>query len=132
MVFSQERPLLGTVPSGVSLVSMSASSGAGVGIQEYVDGDFVRRFHACAAASDAIWYQGWLACRTDGDVVRGSSTMRTTWRAGWIPEPFGVDPDVSLPQLVHCYRSEPLCHVPRQQARTGGHRAWKRAGSSSR
>jgi hypothetical protein len=31
-----------------------------------------------------------------GSVVRGSSTMRTTWRTGWMTEPFGVDPDVSL------------------------------------
>lgn len=67
MVVSQERPRWGTAPSSESLVSVSASPGAGVGVQEYVDDDFVRRFHACATASDAIWYQGWLACGTDGE-----------------------------------------------------------------
>ncbi|MGH3999520.1 MAG: hypothetical protein ACRDTJ_18920 [Pseudonocardiaceae bacterium] len=32
-----------------------------------INDDFVHRFQACSAASDAIWHDGWLACRTDGE-----------------------------------------------------------------
>jgi hypothetical protein len=54
--------------SGVSRVMINASSGAGVVVLETViNDDFVRRFQACSAASDAIWHDGWLACRTDGE-----------------------------------------------------------------
>jgi hypothetical protein len=67
MVVSQDRARWATGPSGVSLVSVGASPGAGVVVQEYIGDDFVCRFQACAAASDAIWHQGWLACRTDGE-----------------------------------------------------------------
>jgi hypothetical protein len=34
---------------------------------ECINDDFVHRFQACSAASDAIWHHGWLACRTDGE-----------------------------------------------------------------
>jgi hypothetical protein len=58
----------GADPSGVSRVMNGASSGASVAVLETViDDDFVRRFQACSAASDAIWHDGWLACRTDGE-----------------------------------------------------------------
>lgn len=39
---------------------------------------------------------GWRVALME-NAERGSSTMRTTWRTDWMPEPFGVDPDVSLP-----------------------------------
>jgi hypothetical protein len=29
--------------------------------------DFLCRFQACVTASDAIWHDGWLACRTDDE-----------------------------------------------------------------
>jgi hypothetical protein len=67
MVLSQDRGRWVAGSSGVSLVRIGASSGAGVVLQEYIDDDFVHRFQACAAASDAIWHQGWLGCRTDGE-----------------------------------------------------------------
>ena len=67
MVVSQDRGRWVAGSSGVSLVRIGASSGAGVVLQEYIDDDFVHRFRACAAASDAIWHQGWLGCRTDGE-----------------------------------------------------------------
>jgi hypothetical protein len=87
MVVSQDRGRWVAGSSGVSLVRLGASSGAGVVLQESIDDDFVHRFQACAAASDAIWHQGWLGCRTDGERGAWSSTMRTTWRTGWMPEP---------------------------------------------
>ncbi len=34
--------------------------------------------------------------------MRGSSTMRTTWRTGWTAEPFGADPDAPSPRLDRC------------------------------
>ncbi len=64
---SQDRARWAAGSSGVSLVSVGASPGAGVVVQEYIDDDFFHRFQACAAASDAIWHQGWLTCRTDGE-----------------------------------------------------------------
>jgi hypothetical protein len=67
MTVSHNRARRGAGPSGVSLVRIGASPGAGVVVREYVDDDFVHRFQACAATSDAIWHQGWLACRTDGE-----------------------------------------------------------------
>ncbi len=67
MTVSHTRARRGAGPSGVSLVRIGASPGAGVVVREYVDDDFVPRFQACAVTSDAIWHQGWLACRTDGE-----------------------------------------------------------------
>ncbi|MGH3802548.1 MAG: hypothetical protein ACRDTD_20975 [Pseudonocardiaceae bacterium] len=69
MAVSYERAQWGAVrSSGVSLGSSSASPGAGVVVPDTViNADFVHRFHACATASDAIWHDGWLACRTDGE-----------------------------------------------------------------
>jgi hypothetical protein len=50
---------------------VSASPGAdGVAPEIVINSDFVHRFQACSAASDAIWQYGWLACLTDGE--RGS------------------------------------------------------------
>lgn len=57
----------GTDLSGVSLVSIGAFPGAGVVVLENINDDFVRRFQTCCTASDAIWHDGWLACRTDGE-----------------------------------------------------------------
>lgn len=58
----------GAVPSGVSLVSVSASPGARVVVLDTViSAEFAHRLQACSAASDAIWRDGWLACRTDGE-----------------------------------------------------------------
>jgi len=67
MVGSHNRARGGAGPSCVSLVRIGASPGAGVVVRECGDDDFVHRFQACAAASDANWHQGWLACRTDGE-----------------------------------------------------------------
>jgi hypothetical protein len=69
MAVSYERARWGVDPSGVSLVGISTSAGAGstVVLDTVVDDDFIHRFQACAAASDAIWHYGWLACRTDGE-----------------------------------------------------------------
>jgi hypothetical protein len=67
MAVRQDRARWGAGPSGVSLVSIGASPGAGVVVLEDIDDDFVDRFQACSAASDAIWHEGWLACRTDGE-----------------------------------------------------------------
>jgi hypothetical protein len=67
MVISHDRVRWGADPSGVSLVSISASPAAGVVVEEYINDDFVHRFQVCSAASDAIWHHGWLACRTDGE-----------------------------------------------------------------
>ena len=65
MVVRPDRARWGADPSNGSLVSASPS--AGVVVLEYVNDDFVHRFQACSAASDAIWHHGWLACRTDGE-----------------------------------------------------------------
>lgn len=58
----------GAVASGVSLGGIGASPGAGVVVLDtVVSADFLRRFQGCSAASDAIWHDGWLVCRTDGE-----------------------------------------------------------------
>lgn len=63
MMAGHEGTRWGASPSGVSLVSIGADD---VVVRETViNGDFAHRFHACSAASDAIWHYGWLACRTD-------------------------------------------------------------------
>ncbi|MDQ3765549.1 MAG: hypothetical protein M3460_30195 [Actinomycetota bacterium] len=63
---SDERAQRRADSSGVSFISISTSAGAGVVVLETViNDDFVHRFQACSAASDAIWHDGWLACRTD-------------------------------------------------------------------
>jgi len=67
MAVSQDRARWGPAFNGVSLVRIGVSPGAGVVVQEYVDDDFVHRFQTCAAASDVIWHQGWLACHSDGE-----------------------------------------------------------------
>jgi hypothetical protein len=63
MAVKTDRARWGADPSSVSLGS--ASPGAGVVVLEYINDDFVHRFQACTAASDAVWHYGWLACRTD-------------------------------------------------------------------
>lgn len=69
MAASDEHARWGVGHRGVSLVSISTSPGADSAVvhDEVVDDDFIHRFQACAAASDAMWHDGWLACRTDGE-----------------------------------------------------------------
>ncbi len=69
MAVSNERARWGVGHRGMSLVNISTSPGAGSAVvpDTGVDNDFIHRFQACAAASDAIWHYGWLACRTDGE-----------------------------------------------------------------
>lgn len=69
MVANGERARWGVGHRGVSLVSISASPSAGSAgvLDTVIDDDFIHRFQTCAAASDAIWHYGWLACGTDGE-----------------------------------------------------------------
>jgi hypothetical protein len=68
MAASHECARWGVDPSGVSLVSISTSpcADSAMAFDTVVNDDFIHRFQACSAASDAIWHYGWLACRTDG------------------------------------------------------------------
>jgi hypothetical protein len=68
MAVSYEHAQRRAVPRGVSLGGMGVSPGAFlVALDAVINADFVHRFQACSAASDAIWHDGWLACRTDGE-----------------------------------------------------------------
>lgn len=69
MSANRERVHIGAAPIGIPSARGAVFPGTyGVVVLDTViNDDFVHRFQACSAASDAIWHDGWLACRTDGE-----------------------------------------------------------------
>ncbi len=96
MAVNQDRAQWGPALS-VFTCSYLRFPGAGVVVQEHVDDDLSIGSRRVPQRLTLFGIRvGWRVALME-NAERGSSTMRTTWRTDWMPEPFGVDPDVSLP-----------------------------------